>query len=60
MHNVRNRIGKSFVGGKIQNINLSKINDALLYLDCVFSKLPFIIGLPMRFLRLLKMTKTPF
>lgn len=33
MHNVRNRIGKSFVGGKIQNINLSKINDALLYLD---------------------------
>ena len=26
-------MGKPFVGGKIQNINLSKINDALLYLD---------------------------
>ena len=32
----RNRIGKPFVGGKIQNINLSKINDALLYLDLYF------------------------
>ena len=40
MHNVRNRMGKPFVGGKIQNINLSKINDALLYLDVAFSKLP--------------------
>ena len=36
MHNVKNHIGKPFVGCKIQNINLSKINDALLYLDMHF------------------------
>ena len=36
MHNVKNHIGKPFAGGKIQNINLSKINDALLYLDMHF------------------------
>lgn len=36
MHNVKKRIGKPFAGGKIQNINLSRINDALLYLDVYF------------------------
>lgn len=33
LHKRKNRIGKPFVGGIIENINLSKINDALLYLD---------------------------